>query len=330
MYSLRKKFANLRSTLKSKFSKKNLTKVNSTNVGFFMFEKLSSINVDFWLKLCTSQNANMGIYGFKDSLLIAKNNNYDSIYISYISNIPKRTIQSIEILMTVFVNNASYITTHMGIFTNKLYTGLKHSRLSIPLHEFSATESKKINNNIRFMVTKPVEKMVGIMKEAFKDTKYVFWYGSMNERFEKIKIKDEMKELYKELYVRFEGYITNDNKITSADRKRITNSNNYNNYNNTKFKTMNNNSIKKRINSIMEEYNPNRITYIDDIFVPPSLYAYPPLDDTADNVWKIENISFNCPYWITSHPSLSQSNNKYSIISINYLCTEWNTYKKRV
>ena len=304
---------------------------------FFIFEKLTNQNFSFWHDLSYKHYIDPGAVGFIETLRIAETNNYDSIYISYVSNKNEKTEKSIEMLMTVFVNNASYITTHMGIFKNKLYEGNKHPRLSIPLHEFSANISRRINENVKYMVTKPVNNMVNIMKKEFKNTTNVFWYGSMSERMDKLNSQNN------EMIVKMYDILVNNRYllIHAMDNKNISN--------NDRKKTISEifNNIKKYINrNIQPSYNDlvgivvKKIAqYLplyrdikkkeDSSLVPPQLENVPLLDDTDKTNWKIHNILFKCPYWITNHRDL-QSNVKYSVIDIDYLSKKWCEYRNLI
>ena len=86
----------------------------------------------------------------------------------------------IEMVVTVFADAISPITSHMGIFRNYNYFYLNmkpHLGLAMELHGFAASASKQAYPHIQYMVTNPADKMQELMKNEFPIGEQI-WFGS--------------------------------------------------------------------------------------------------------------------------------------------------------
>lgn len=226
-----------------KLSYKKEDKSISINNVYFVFERLTERNINFWERYVYNQKnetRRMGVYteskktitiidgtsSFDRSLRLFKDgcdkrgqysiwiayvtrtdprppnftiiNNSDQInwsneeiedykekYKNYIKETNIYSLRSfreddIEMSFSVFANETSPITTHMGIFRNYKYfrSEMKpHINLSMELHGFAAIASKIIYPQIEYMVTKPVDSMVKIMREKLENTGQI-WIGT--------------------------------------------------------------------------------------------------------------------------------------------------------
>lgn len=192
-------------------------KIGSDNV-YFVFEKLTNTNEKFWNDFLNDQNKNTirngaisdhgivvisdGINSFKKSLkLYSSCKEYYSIWIAYVTRINPVTNEThisnedIEMVVSVFANNDSPITTHMGIFRNyKYFMSIMepHLNLALLLHEFAGMISKVIYPQVQFMLTNPANKMQEIMKKNLEGGVQI-WIGSSLERLEYQKDEENLE-----------------------------------------------------------------------------------------------------------------------------------------
>lgn len=181
----------------------------------FVFEKLTDDNYLKWQYFASNHRNNTsrmgavgdnkfvtvvdGISSFNTSLelFITCSDKYD-IWIAYaVKGISKlndehdmMTIKhdNIEMAESVFADNESYVTTHMGIFRNYIHfvaSSNPHIGLSLMLHSFAAFMSKVIYPNVQYMITNPAFKMKEIMMANFQ--KGEIWIGATKERLQKHK-----------------------------------------------------------------------------------------------------------------------------------------------
>ena len=189
------------------FILQKLNKKFIDDVTKFIFEVLYKIRVD------NDDAYNIGIQSFHESLLL--NNKIESdIYIAYvvrenpINKLNNEEYYSLmyetEMLVPVFFNNNSPISSHAGIFRNKLYVDYKSNPskdLSIKLHAFAAKATLMVNNNIKYMVTKPVPIMTNIILQYYikNDLSNYIWIGSKSERIKYRKTVTEKEYLKNEI-----------------------------------------------------------------------------------------------------------------------------------
>ncbi len=181
---------------------------------YFVFEKLTDENFNFWEAYFIEQrdtafhfevpadtlNGEMksvpirdGIVAFKYSLdLAARSDTKQTIWIAYVTRKDPRqpnalSSYDIEMIVSVFIDKDSPITTHMGIARNAEYFRFDmqpHVDLAMKLHSFSATVSNMLYGGKQYMTTKPASDMRNIMLQHFKENKLenYIWLGDEQQR----------------------------------------------------------------------------------------------------------------------------------------------------
>ena len=158
---------------------------------YFVLEKLSAENIKFWdiyIKQQEKQTQNSGVLtdkgyipikdgtaSFAHSLDLWASVESD-IWIAYATTKDPRITEvdedSIEMALTVFMNQTAPITTHIGICRNcEYFRSLKqpHIGLSMQLHSFAAMAAQEIYGEKSYMVTNPTPIMRRIMFIALKE-----------------------------------------------------------------------------------------------------------------------------------------------------------------
>lgn len=108
--------------------------------------------------------------------------------------------EKIEMVVTILMNNSSEISTHMGIFKNYpyfMYDKLPFLDLSVALHSFGAKASKEIHHQLKYMITRPVNKMREILMKKMNSVglgKYIYTDYSLNREFIE-EIKNKIKKI---------------------------------------------------------------------------------------------------------------------------------------
>lgn len=95
----------------------------------------------------------------------------------------------IEMTFTIFADDRSFITTHMGIYRNYTYfpsTKNPHLDLAMELHGFAALASKRAYPHIEYMVTNPADKMQQLMKKELTIGEQI-WLGCAEQRMKRQK-----------------------------------------------------------------------------------------------------------------------------------------------
>ncbi len=178
---------------------------------YFVFEKLTHDNIEFWnsynrsqkLKVKNGVRADTGTGNTITTRTIAASDGVDGFSYSLdldISNIwvtyttrknpadgKEITENDIEMTFSVFLNETAPITTHMGIsrgYDYFKYTKLPHLGLAMELHAFAAKVSDRIYGKKSYMVTKPVFEMTEIVFHSFKKHGLLdyIWVGDIKQK----------------------------------------------------------------------------------------------------------------------------------------------------
>ncbi len=198
--------------------------VNGDEV-YFVFEKLTKKNISFWIEYNDRQEietrrngviSDVGIGNRKTTKRVQLNDGVASfrlsleqegklksdIWIAYItrknpaSGLPIN-FADIEMIISVFLNADSPITTHMGISRNYeyfLYDKNPHLELAMELHAFCAKVSNQIYGSKLYMVTKPVVDMEKIIIKVFEKQgldKFI-WAGDIKQRNNRQKEREKI------------------------------------------------------------------------------------------------------------------------------------------
>lgn len=210
---------------------------------YFVFEKLTDKNFDFWENYNHIQDLKSkregaiadvgvgntrtkktvtvidGISSFLYSLKLKGKLNSD-IWITYATR--KNPVDGmqinegdIEMAFSVFLNEVAPITTHMGIsrgYDYFKYSMRPHLGLAMELHAFAANVSNKIYSTKSYIVTKPAREMREIMLQSFKknDLLNYIWTGDTQERKEK---QDFIKNIQRNIEL-FETFKNNSAEIS--------------------------------------------------------------------------------------------------------------------
>lgn len=176
------------------------TVTDGKNTVYFIAEKLSDKNIDFWKEYNSNQSVNTirngahnnkgnaihvndGIASFKTDLLLYSPYNTFDTWIGYASSElflgakNYRNYDNIEMTVGLFISEKCPITSHMGISRNYKYFGAFndvkiHGNLAMLLHSFLAKFSTTLypDSQKLYMITRPTYLMRDIFINAF--TKY--------------------------------------------------------------------------------------------------------------------------------------------------------------
>lgn len=114
-----------------------------------------------------------GVNGFLHSLSF---NSKTHVWVAYISNnkpkykwLSNDEFKDVEMLVSVLSSEQALFSMHMGIFRSLLYSGTKHSNISMKLHAFAAMQIANDQNfevPKKYMITSPLDSMFKIMQKS--------------------------------------------------------------------------------------------------------------------------------------------------------------------